>query len=49
MDILRKMNFTDVEGFLLYVKTSDVVAVNTSKVKKIKPKDINQLGIPGLT
>lgn len=49
MDILRQMNYTDVEGFILYVKTSDVVAVSTSKVKKIKTKDINQLGIPGLT
>lgn len=50
MDILRKMNYTEVEGFILYVKTGDVVAVNTNKAKKLKtPKDINQLGIPGLT
>src|SRR5215204_5032503 len=39
MDIMRKMNYIDVEGFVLYVKTGDVVGVNTSKVKKIKPKD----------
>jgi hypothetical protein len=49
MNILRKMNFTDVEGYVLYVRTGDVVSAVTSKVKKGKPKDENQLGIPGLT
>jgi ATP-dependent helicase/nuclease subunit A len=48
MNILRKMNFADVEGYVLYVRTGDVVSANTSKVKKGKPKDENQLGIPGL-
>lgn len=47
-DILRKMNFTEVDGYILYVKSGDVVTVTNQKVRKAKIKDENQLGIPGL-
>jgi ATP-dependent helicase/nuclease subunit A len=47
-DILRKMNFTSVDGYILYVKNGDIVTVTNQKVRKTKTKDENQLGIPGL-
>lgn len=47
-DILRKMNFTDVRGFLLYLRNAQLVEVPAGKeksVKKIKDKDQLSLGI----
>jgi len=44
VDVLRKMNFVDVEGYLLYIKQKEVVSVLQGKVKSIKTKDENQLG-----
>ncbi|MBX2962224.1 MAG: UvrD-helicase domain-containing protein [Cyclobacteriaceae bacterium] len=43
MDILRNMNFTVVEGYVLYVRTGEVVEVKAGKVKTVKKKDDNQL------
>ncbi len=44
IDVLRKMNFTDVEGYLLYVKTGEVLAVAPPKGRIVKKKDdTNQL------
>lgn len=46
VDILRKMNFVDVEGFLLYIRTGEVVSVMQGKIKTSrKLKDENQLGL----
>lgn len=47
MDILRQMNFVEVEGYLLYVRTGQVVSVVSGKareVKKKKNKDQLELG-----
>ena len=44
VEILRKMNFVEVEGYLLYIKQKEVVSVLQGKVKSIKTKDENQLG-----
>jgi ATP-dependent exoDNAse (exonuclease V) beta subunit len=43
IDILRKMNFIDVEGYLLYIKDQQVVSVTPGKVKISKKKDENQI------
>ena len=45
IDILRKMNFADVEGYVLYIRTREVVSVVQGKVRSIKVKDENQLGL----
>ena len=45
MDILRKMNFTEVEGYVLYISGIDVVEVQTGKAKSVKKKDDNQLDL----
>ena len=45
MTILRKMNFVDVEGFLLYIKTEQVVSVPLGKIKTTPVKDKHQLGL----
>jgi len=45
MEILRKMNFSDVDGYLLYTKTGDVVSLPPGKVTKSKKKDESQLGL----
>lgn len=46
IDILRKMNFTEVEGYLLYIRTKDVVSVIHGKPKvSRKQKDEHQLGL----
>jgi hypothetical protein len=39
------MNFTDVDGYVLYIRTKEVVSVVQGKVKSIKVKDENQLGL----
>ena len=43
IEILRKMNFVDVEGYLLYIKHKQVVSVSPGKVKVTKKKDENQI------
>lgn len=43
MDVLRNMNFTEVEGYVLYVRTGEVVEVRAGKVKTVKKKDDSQL------
>ncbi|HEY5915871.1 MAG TPA: Dna2/Cas4 domain-containing protein, partial [Chryseolinea sp.] len=45
IDVLRKMNFIDVEGYVLYIRTKEVVSVVQGKIKSIKVKDENQLGL----
>ena len=45
VDILRKMNFADVEGYVLYIRTKEVVSVLQGKVRSIKVRDENQLGL----
>jgi ATP-dependent helicase/nuclease subunit A len=45
IDTLRKMNFTEVDGFLLYVRSGELVSVGQKKVKAIKKKDDQQLGL----
>ncbi len=42
---LHKMNFVDVKGYLLYLKTNQVVNVSLTKSKVSKVKDENQLGL----
>jgi CRISPR/Cas system-associated exonuclease Cas4 (RecB family) len=42
---LYKMNFVDVKGYLLYLKTNQVVNVSLTKSKVSKVKDENQLGL----
>jgi hypothetical protein len=40
------MNFTDVEGYILYVKDREVINVNDLKLKGSKKKeDKDQLGL----
>lgn len=43
--IMHQMNFTEVEGYLLYTKTGDVVSVPPGKTSKGKKKDEKQLGL----
>jgi ATP-dependent helicase/nuclease subunit A len=46
MTILRQMNFTDVEGYVLYLKDREVINVNDLKLKTSKKKeDKDQLGL----
>ncbi|HEX6225434.1 MAG TPA: 3'-5' exonuclease, partial [Chryseolinea sp.] len=45
IDILRKMNFVDVEGYLLYIKHRQVVSVSLSKIKVARKKDENQISL----
>ena len=45
IDILKKMDFSDVEGYLLYIKAGDVISVPPGKVSKGKKKDESQLGL----
>lgn len=48
IDILRKMNFTEVEGFLLYIRTKEVVSVVQGKPRVArKHKDDQQLQLFG--
>nr|WP_276369003.1 UvrD-helicase domain-containing protein [Chryseolinea sp. H1M3-3] len=43
MDILRKMNFIDVEGYLLYIRDKQVVTVTAERLKVSKRRDENQI------
>jgi ATP-dependent helicase/nuclease subunit A len=45
MDILRKMNYLEVEGYLLYTRTGEVVSVMPQKTKVVKRKDDSQLDL----
>jgi len=45
IDIMYKMNFIEVEGFLLYIKSGEVVSVPPGKVIKVSKKDDSQLGL----
>lgn len=45
MDILRKMNFVDVEGYLLYIKTRQLASVTREKIKVSRRKDQNQISL----
>lgn len=46
VDILHQMNFTDVEGYILYLKDREVINVNDLKLKGSKKKeDKDQLGL----
>jgi ATP-dependent exoDNAse (exonuclease V) beta subunit len=45
IDVLRQMNFVQVEGYLLYVRTGSCVVVSQKKVKSPKKKDDNQLAL----
>ena len=48
MNTLREMNFTEVEGYLLYLKTKEIAQVKEGgkqkAVKKIKARDQLALG-----
>jgi hypothetical protein len=37
------MNYADVEGYLLYVKTGEIVSVKAGRPKVVKKKDSSQL------
>lgn len=39
IEVLRKMNFIDVEGYLLYVKTGEVTSVSPPRGRIVKRKD----------
>jgi CRISPR/Cas system-associated exonuclease Cas4 (RecB family) len=45
MTILHQMNYADVEGFLLYVKTGEIVSVKAGRPKVVKKKDSSQLDL----
>ncbi len=45
IDTLHKMNYTDVEGYLVYLKTGEVVGVSAAKSRVVKKKDDNQLAL----
>jgi ATP-dependent helicase/nuclease subunit A len=45
MDTLKKMDFPHVDGYLLYIKTGDVISVPPGRVTKSKKKDEKQLGL----
>jgi ATP-dependent helicase/nuclease subunit A len=46
MQTLRQMNFFDVTGYLIYLKSMQVVSVPPGKVKTVRKADENQLGLP---
>ena len=46
VNILRQMNFIDVEGYILYLKEREVININDLKIKTTKKKeDKDQLGL----
>ncbi len=45
IDTLRQMNFTEVEGYLLYIKSGEVVSVPPGKKSKVKEGKEGQLGL----
>jgi hypothetical protein len=47
MDVLRQMNYPDVEGYLLYLGENDIVEVKAGKpkfIQKVRNKDQLDLG-----
>ena len=47
IDVMKKMGFEDVEGYVLYLRDFDVVAVHKTGSKLTKTKDDKQLGLFG--
>jgi ATP-dependent exoDNAse (exonuclease V) beta subunit len=45
MNILKQMNFTEVNGYVLYVRTGEVVEVKNGKGRGTKKRDKGQLGL----
>jgi ATP-dependent helicase/nuclease subunit A len=45
LEILRKMNYVDIEGYLLYVKTGEVISIAPSRSRISKRKDDHQLDL----
>jgi len=45
VDALHKMNYIEVEGYLLYLKTGEVVNVSPMRQRVVKKKDDNQLAL----
>ena len=45
IQILQKMNFTQVEGYLLYTRDQEVISVSDGKMKVVKKKNERQLGL----
>ena len=45
MEILRQMNLIEIEGYLLYTRTGEVVSVAPQKTKVIRRKDESQLNL----
>ena len=43
MEIVKKMDFVNVEGYLVYIKTGDVVSVPPGKINKGKNKSESQI------
>jgi ATP-dependent exoDNAse (exonuclease V) beta subunit len=46
MQILRQMNFIEITGYLVYLRRMEVVPVPLGKIKTLKQKVDNQLGLP---
>lgn len=45
LDVLHKMNFKEVKGYLLYTKTGEVVQIPQGKPIKSTKQSKNQLGL----
>lgn len=43
LEILRQMNFVEVEGYLLYLRTAEIISVTPSRTRVSKKKDDSQL------
>lgn len=43
MEIIKTMNYTNVSGYVLYVRTGEVAEVTAGKRKAVKKKDDNQM------
>jgi ATP-dependent helicase/nuclease subunit A len=45
IETLKNMDYTTVEGYLLYIKTGDVISVPPGNINKTKKKNESQLGL----
>ncbi len=45
LEIIRKMNFVEIEGYLLYVRTGEIISVAPSRSRLTRKKDDNQLDL----
>jgi len=45
VETLHKMNYTEVEGYLVYLKTGEVVGVSATRSRVVKKKDDSQLAL----